>query len=272
MTLLREWVWSDLSGVTLSIVNTKNQSYPKKYLLNYNFGVRLVGQRTNFYRGEYLVTGPSTSVYQPGEVLEAHPISLGRLSYISLCFEPEAFSHYVRTVLEQDRVSVFPQMVPADHANWRLSRLLLDSLKTLQGATLERDESLLKLVSAYIFYCAEKPLHVPKLGQEHRIVSSVKDYLHSHVSQNISLKLIAQHCQLSPWYVQRVFKAELGVSPHEYLTALRLHKAKFLLRQGKSTRQVASQLGFHDRSHLTQVFKRFEYLSPAAYRAVVRQR
>jgi len=54
----------------------------------------------------------------------------------------------------------------------------------------------------------------------------------------------------------RQFKKEVGLTPHEYLHAYRIAKAKSSIRKGLPLIEVAYACGFSDQSHLTRLFKR----------------
>jgi len=63
----------------------------------------------------------------------------------------------------------------------------------------------------------------------------------------------------------RVFRKELGIPPHAYLTQVRVLRAKKLLSVGIPIAQVAWETGFADRSHLNRHFKRLVGVAPGQY-------
>ncbi len=104
-------------------------------------------------------------------------------------------------------------------------------------------------------------------GEERAAVRQVCEYLHEHYAENISLPQLAQLVNLSPSYLSRVFKAEIGVSLPHYQTQIRIDRARSMLLQGLPVKQVAANTGFVDQSHLTYHFKRFVQTTPGRYRA-----
>ncbi len=58
-------------------------------------------------------------------------------------------------------------------------------------------------------------------------------------------------CFLSPYYLLRAFRAEVGMPPHAYQESLRIRHAQRLIRLGKPLAQVAAKSGFSSQSHLT---------------------
>lgn len=73
---------------------------------------------------------------------------------------------------------------------------------------------------------------------------------------------------LNPTYFGQLFKNETGVHFSEYLTALRIEKAKTLLRDNqKNVAEIAFEVGFSSQSYFGFIFKKATGLSPKQYRA-----
>ncbi|MDQ3461350.1 MAG: helix-turn-helix transcriptional regulator [Deinococcota bacterium] len=70
---------------------------------------------------------------------------------------------------------------------------------------------------------------------------------------------------LSPYHLLRVFRLELGLSPHSYQIQRRIGIAKTLLAQGERIAQVAACTGFTDQSHLGRHFKRLVGVTPGQF-------
>jgi len=56
---------------------------------------------------------------------------------------------------------------------------------------------------------------------------------------------------LSPFYLLRVFRKQVGCPPHEYQTQVRIARARKLIRKGHSIAEVALESGFFDQSHFS---------------------
>jgi AraC-like DNA-binding protein len=93
----------------------------------------------------------------------------------------------------------------------------------------------------------------------------VKSYLADHLTDDVSLEQLAQISGFSPFHLIRVFRNATGLAPYEYLTNLRVERAKQLLVEQRSIAQVAASLGFYDQSHLHRHFKRIVGVTPGAY-------
>jgi AraC-like DNA-binding protein len=98
-------------------------------------------------------------------------------------------------------------------------------------------------------------------------VQIVRQYLHAHLSDAVTLAEIAEHLGVSPSTLSHRFRAETGEAPMATLQRLRIDLAKVLLARGYPLKEVARQTGFCDAFYLSKVFKRQEGLTPRAYRA-----
>lgn len=110
-----------------------------------------------------------------------------------------------------------------------------------------------------------------KSHTERVIIRDMTEYLNKHLSEEISLKILGDVFHLTPNYISRVFRDELGVNYLTYLTHLRLEKAKDLLASsGLSISDISGSVGFNDYRTFTKVFKRYESIPPTQYRKYMR--
>lgn len=99
------------------------------------------------------------------------------------------------------------------------------------------------------------------------IIENALSYINEHFHEPLSLELIAQNVNLSPYYFTRVFTAETGFTPHQYLIATRISSAKFLLRTPDiSIKEVAFSSGFNSESSFCSTFRKWEHMTPSEYR------
>jgi len=98
-------------------------------------------------------------------------------------------------------------------------------------------------------------------------VNKIRQYMDRHFSENISMaQLAAMHYMTRP-YFQELFRRTYGVTPHAYLTARRLERAKKLLTDTPfSVSQIAEQTGYTDSSAFTRTFVRHCGMTPSKYR------
>ncbi len=100
-----------------------------------------------------------------------------------------------------------------------------------------------------------------------RTISSITRYLQEHLSEEISLSVLAEEFHLNPQYISQLFKSEIGVGFLTYLSNMRLEKAKKLLvSTALSVAEIAEQCGYSDYRVFTKVFKKTEGITPSQFR------
>lgn len=92
-------------------------------------------------------------------------------------------------------------------------------------------------------------------------------YIHSHLLDDLSIENIAGNCGLSPSRFKAKFKEQLGITPHAYITSLKIDTAKVLLKDPLNTiTDVAFQLNFSSSNHFASVFKKYTGQTPTYFR------
>ena len=94
-------------------------------------------------------------------------------------------------------------------------------------------------------------------AKDNRIVESA-EYMRQHFSDSkLSIEMLAEQACVSSAYYRREFRRVYGVSPKEYLDALRIQYAKSLLETDYfSQKEIAARCGFSDVGYFRTVFKR----------------
>jgi AraC family transcriptional regulator len=96
---------------------------------------------------------------------------------------------------------------------------------------------------------------------------AVVEYIHEHLDAELSLDHLAAVAHISPYHFARLFKNSTGLSPHQYVIARRVERAKGLLREGTRLplAEIAAEVGFADQSHFTRHFKRLVGVTPRQF-------
>jgi AraC-like DNA-binding protein len=102
-------------------------------------------------------------------------------------------------------------------------------------------------------------------SREPLYVSRARDFLHANLAEDVSAGALARAAGLSSYHLIRVFRKEVGLTPHAYQLAIRIGRAKDLLRRGTAVAEVAVQTGFYDQAHFTKVFKSQVGVTPGRY-------
>lgn len=97
---------------------------------------------------------------------------------------------------------------------------------------------------------------------------TVRDYVHAHLDEAVTLEDLAASVALSRFHFARRFRRSTGTSPHDFVLRLRVEQAKMMLtRTSAPLLDIATRCGFADQSHMTRVFNRYVGVTPGRYRA-----
>lgn len=105
------------------------------------------------------------------------------------------------------------------------------------------------------------------------VVRSVLDDLEKHIGNSAySLENFIRSLPLNYDYVRKLFKKEVGATPHEYLTHRRMQRAKTILLSGVTNRysnysvtQIAEACGYLEPLYFSRVFKQYYGVAPSHY-------
>lgn len=96
-------------------------------------------------------------------------------------------------------------------------------------------------------------------------------WLNDHYAEAINMNSLASDTGMSPRSFNRRFKDATGQTPSAYLQQTRIRNATELLKSTNlSIGDVAFQVGYGDKSHFTQLFKKIQNVTPSEYRSTVR--
>ena len=101
-------------------------------------------------------------------------------------------------------------------------------------------------------------------------VAKAVEWLEVHFPRDITIAEVVAFIGLNPKYFSRLFKAETGRSPQDFLVHLRMDKAQSLLAKPElSVGDVARSVGYPDPLQFSRMFKRTKGVSPAQFRRAV---
>jgi AraC-like DNA-binding protein len=104
-------------------------------------------------------------------------------------------------------------------------------------------------------------------GLPPRVLGRVREYIDSHLSEDLELEQLALTAGLSLHHFARAFKTSVGVPPHQFVLQRRLSLARDLLTStDRPIADIAIAAGFSDQSHLARHFRQSFAVSPIAFR------
>lgn len=93
------------------------------------------------------------------------------------------------------------------------------------------------------------------------------EYITANYQSDLTLGDVAGHVYVSPFYISRMFKKELGINFVDYLGSLRIEKAKELLADARvKTYEVAQAVGIPNAHYFSKLFRKYAGITPSEYR------
>lgn len=98
-------------------------------------------------------------------------------------------------------------------------------------------------------------------------IDKIVGYINQHYEDDLSVENLADRFGISSRYLRRCFKEETGINCVQYITSLRMEKAKeFLWLSGKTVTEIASLTGFNSSQYFSRLFRQYTGQTPVEYR------
>jgi AraC-like DNA-binding protein len=213
------------------------------------------------YRGRLHDVPPGAIMLcEPGETFGfADPSSV-----IILLISPDMIS---RVALEQ-----FGDVKPV---HWqtqvvRGSRFGAEVLATIGALRTHRSQDAEAVVSGFIARCISQFREPMREAVSNDLakggLARARDMLHARYREPVTLlDLVATSEFTSKQTLIRSFRREYGLTPHQYLTYLRLSRARDLMRHGHDCGAAAHAVGFYDQSQMNRHFIKHVGITPGEY-------
>ena len=108
---------------------------------------------------------------------------------------------------------------------------------------------------------------VQEMAAPSKMIRAALDYINAHFHENISLMDVAENINISKNYLCDIFKKELGVTFINYVTNLRIEKAKeYLTGTDMKMYEVSNAVGYNDYAYFSQIFKKHTGKTLSSYR------
>ena len=140
--------------------------------------------------------------------------------------------------------------------------------KVLAPGQYEAFVQLLKVFSRHLSLIAD---HLPAApaSAEPPLVNRARAYIDAHQQEDLHVEDVSKALNISVFYFCKVFKKATGMTFTEYLSKVRVLKARTLLENPHvRVAEVAFAAGFQSLTHFNRIFRKLTGQSPTAYRAL----
>ena len=139
-----------------------------------------------------------------------------------------------------------------------------DYLPTLMG--IDDTDSLWNWLSdRLVFSC--RNISTKREESSNDAIEAAKKYIENNYTDNITLEDVSREVNISSYYLSRIFKEGTGENFIDYLTGLRMDKAKELLATTQlSMKEICAKVGYSDPNYFSKTFKKNVGVTPTEYR------
>jgi AraC-like DNA-binding protein/ligand-binding sensor protein len=139
--------------------------------------------------------------------------------------------------------------------------------------TAERFEAIIQLLNVFAQYLADVASRqaLARTSEEPAAVASAKQFVQAHVEEPLTLAQVVRHVHVSRFYFCKLFKKATGMTLTEYVSRVRVEKAKTLLVDPSlRVSEIVYAAGFGSIPQFNSVFKRLVGMPPTEYRETLR--
>ncbi len=202
----------------------------------------------------------------PGMVVET-VVNPEPIEYYAVVFEPVTiiktkgqFSIYGSPTFPP---TFYPGRIPLGSTQHAFAQML--SLYEESRKKPAADDFSLRLRLEELLHTLTSDLSEQEQQRDTRIDQSIT-HMRKHLSEKITLNLLADAAGLSPSSFSRLFRKATGILPNDFLTRLRIDEAKKRLTQADSrVKEVSAAVGFSNEFYFSRTFHRIVGVSPSIY-------
>jgi len=226
-----------------------------------------------------VVVGGRTATLAAGEsalitVGEAHSAHARRAELLSVHVQPVALDELLAELGWQHPAAypVFRAPVATDPTLSALARQLGDELAGERPGQSMMLDALVQQLAVHLLRAHLRVRRAPtiertRFGPVDRRLRRAIELMHAHADEEIGLAELAEAASLSPSHFAHLFKDLVGLTPHGYLTNLRIERARALLVETElPITEIAARVGFRSPGYFATIFKAVAGISPRAYR------
>ncbi|MEZ8140927.1 AraC family transcriptional regulator [Enterovibrio norvegicus FF-33] len=261
-----------LDGVSVLDANMREFAYDKHAHEEFSIGVTLQGRQDFFCQGAYH-KNPAGCVllFNPEDVHDGSSGGQQDLEYLMLYVHPKSVDSQFKALGVRDPNHLRVEGCRLDSLALRNQALMMSSLiKDKQSTRIEQESALFQLSHAMVS-CAGLLDELGPSRRQDTLLLRAKEFIQCNLDKDMSIDDIANAASLSKFHFIRLFRAQFGITPHQYVLNCRINGARKALGSGMLSSDVAQAFGFADSSHLNRRFKRVYGMTPKQYQIQVRQ-
>lgn len=256
------YYFNNMNG-NIDIKNCSNYIHSSKAHFHNEVSIALVESgisRTEIGDGVYEITEDTFLIIPPGVVHKCNPYDYSNWNFRMLYISPSWFESSFNIKEKQIRFS-YVKLNKA--VSLKIIKLLDNIEKNI--IDVEKESNLIDSISLLL---DDKNTNkdIPKIIYQSQL-DKTKKFLDDNYLSPITLDNLVHVSGISKYYLIRQFENSYGLSPHKYITNLRVNHSKALLKTSMDFASIALESGFYDQSHFTKCFKEYTGVTPKKYKS-----
>lgn len=182
-----------------------------------------------------------------------------------LCRLSSDFSYSYEYARKNRHYHFRPDFIAAQELNGRL----LDLVEELNGNRPFKETQARLMTANFLLHINRLSydlLHQVSPAYENVLYLNLCDFINNHLDEDLSLERLAAFFYVSKYHISHIFKDNMGISLHQYITKKRLQASKNGILSGIPFTEVYHQYGFHDYTSFYRAFKKEFGSSPKEYK------
>lgn len=225
----------------------------------YTIGITHHGMFTSHYEHKIIRAYERTArIINPGEI---HGGDSCAWQYNNFYPSTELLSNLYEQMYGEKKMPIFEKHIVEDDELFRRLATFFQAVYS-NAEPLFLESKLIDALSYLIAHYTHKAALYPFTCKDPKGMSIAVEYIHDNIASDISLDALAGAANVSKYHFLRLFKNHTGLTPHQYIIAERICKAKNLVLEGESLSLAALQAGFSDQSHFIRSFRKIYGYSP----------
>lgn len=260
------YYFNNING-NIEIKKCNNSIHSSKSHFHNEISIGLVekgGCTTEIYDKTYELTEKTILIIPPTLPHKCKPYNYKQWDFRMLYINRE----WLETAFNNDSLEInFSYIKTNEKMFINIIKLFTDIENSI--INIENESRLLKYISL-LMNIHNKNYQKEKIGSLNtEKINKIKRYLDENYLNNIMLSDLGNVADISKYHLIRQFEKQYGLSPHRYITNLRINHAKKLLKSNNDFANVALESGFYDQSHFTKYFKEYTGVTPMKYKTYV---
>lgn len=242
--------------------------YHKHFHEEYSIGMIDQGATNAWCDGRMFRAETGSVIGFPPLMLHAcHPDQGAEWRYRMLFIKPEWYRELKPRERERMQIPCLWEGRESSAARLLINRTM-NALKH-KGDPLEIETALIGLIEFVAKREALGPRHEDHGHSDPTYVRLMRDYLHAHYRERITLRQLEEEAGISRFHLIRMFKKRYHMPPHAYQNLLRINRAKIELKEKQPIAAIAAGVGYYDQSHFSRFFTKIVGTTPGKYAETV---